>query len=82
MLEAAVLEKVTDEVVDVQALHAHDDGVLGLVVEAGQQRVGVPLPKIVAGGLGLSLLGLQGIVDDQEVTATARQGARRPMSPT
>ena len=60
MLEAAVLEKMTDEVVDMEPLHDHDDGILGLVVEAGQQRVGGPLPKIVAGDLGRASWGFRG----------------------
>jgi hypothetical protein len=81
MVEAAVLEKVADEIVDMQALHDDHDRILGLVVEPGQERIRVPLPKIVASGLGLRLLGLEGIVDDQEVAATARSGCRRPRLP-
>src|SRR5262249_19774733 len=37
---ALLFEQMTDKIVQVQALHNHDDGVLGLVIETAEQRVG------------------------------------------
>ena len=38
---AFLLQKMADQIIDVEPLHHHHDGVPGLVVETGEQGVGV-----------------------------------------
>ena len=72
---ALLLKKMTDKVVQVQALHHHKDGVANLIVQTAEQRVGVPLLGAFAGGLRMGILRLERIVYDNEVAAAAGQGA-------
>ena len=72
---AVLLQQMANEIVDMEALHDHDDGVLGLVVETGEQRVGVPLLGTFACCFRIGILRLHGIVDDDEVAAAAGERA-------
>src|ERR1700680_4843261 len=75
MPPASLLQQMTDEIIRVEALHDDDDRTLRLVIQPGQQSVGVPLLQGVPGALRLRLLRLQRVVDNHEITATTGQGA-------
>ena len=62
-------QHVADEIVLVQPVHDQDDGARLLVVEAAVKGVVEPLVGRLALDLRQRLLGLQGIVDDEEVGA-------------
>src|SRR5258707_10585677 len=66
---------MTDEIIRVETLHDDNNRALRLVVQPGQQSVGVPLLQGVPGALRLRLLRLQRVVDNHEITATTGQGA-------
>src|SRR6516165_7161029 len=72
---AFLLKKMTNKVTQVQPLHDYDDGVGGLVVQAAEQRVRVPLLGAFAGCFRIGILRLERIVDDNEVAAAAGEGA-------
>src|SRR6516164_4076555 len=72
---AFLLKKMTNKVTQVQPLHDYDDGVVGLVVQAAEQRVRVPLLGPFASGFRIGILWLERIVDDNEVAAAAGEGA-------
>ncbi len=62
-------QHLADEIVLVQPVHDQDDGARLLVVEAAVKGVVEPLVGRLALDLRQRLLGLQGIVDDEEVGA-------------
>src|SRR4029077_11654847 len=70
---AFLLKKMTNKVVQVQALHHHNDGVVNLIVQGTEQRVGVPRRGAFAGCLRMGILRLERIVYDNEVAAAAGQ---------
>src|SRR5438067_4612344 len=76
MRPASLIEKMGDEVVDVQSLHHDDDCVLDLIVEPGEQSVAIPLHLIIACQIGIGVLRLERIVQDDEISAAA--GERAP----
>ena len=63
------------EIVHVDALHDNDDRASPLVVKAGQQRILEPFVGRVALGLGIGVVRLQRIVNDDDVAAAPSQGA-------
>ena len=63
------------QVIHMDALHDDDDRARALVVEARQQRVLEPFIGGVALGLGIGVVGLEGIVDDDDVAASTGQCA-------
>ena len=63
------------KIIHVDALHDDDDGAGAFVVEAGQQGVLEPFVAGVAFGLGIGVVGLQGIVDNDHVAAATGQRA-------
>ena len=64
------------EVVFVQSVHDEDDRARELVVETAVEGVVEPVVRRLALGLRQCLLGLQGVVDDDEVGAAPGQRAR------
>ncbi len=62
---------MTDEVILVQPLHNDDDRASLLVVEPGQKRMVVPFVDGVAPGFRQGLVGLQWVIDDDQVGAAA-----------
>ena len=62
---------MADQVVFVQPLHDDHDGAFGLVVEARQERGIEPFVDGIAPRVRPRFLGLQGIVDDDEIGAAA-----------
>ena len=64
-------EQVAGEVVLVEALHDNDDDAGALAIEAAVEGVIEPFVGGGALGLGERLVGLEGIVDDEEVGATS-----------
>jgi hypothetical protein len=72
-------------IVHVNALHDDDDRAGAFVVEAGQQGVLEPFVGRIAFGLGIAVVGLQRIVDNDQIAAAAGQRApdrgRQPKSP-
>src|SRR5215472_5310157 len=72
---AFLLKEMTNKVVQVQALHDHDDGVVNLIVQTAEQCVRVPLLGAFAGCLRIGILRLERIVNDNEVAAAASEGA-------
>ena len=73
------------QVVHMDALHDDDDRAGAFVVEAGQQGVLEPLVGGVALGFGMGVVGLQRIVDNNQVAAAAGERAAdrsgQPKSP-
>ena len=68
-------EQEARQVVHVDALHGDDNCTRALVVETGQQRIREPL---IDGGPSLireSVVRLEGVVDDDEVSASTGKGA-------
>jgi hypothetical protein len=66
------------EVILVQPVHDQDDGAAELVVEAAVEGVVVPFVRRLALGLRQGLLGLQRVVDDDDVgTAPGQHPAYR-----
>jgi hypothetical protein len=67
-----------------QALHHQHNGAMDLVIETGEEGVLVPLGTLVPSRLGLGILWLDRIIDDDDVAAPAGQGAayggREPIS--
>jgi hypothetical protein len=63
------------KIIHVDALHDDDDGAGAFVVEAGQQGVLEPFVAGVAFGLGIGVVGLQGVVDNDHVATAAGQRA-------
>jgi hypothetical protein len=74
-LPVFLVQDVSDQIVLMQALHDHDDGARGLVVEAAQQRIVVPFVDRVAPGFRQGIVRLERIVDDDDIGATAGQDA-------
>src|SRR5262249_9689727 len=74
---ALLFQQMADRIVQVKALHNHDDGVLGLVIETAEQRVGVPLLGIFAGSFRIGVLRLERVINDDEVAAAAGEGRSR-----
>src|SRR6516164_3653354 len=58
MRPAFLLEQMSDQVVHMQPLHDHDDGVVILVIETADQSVGIPLLEVVARQLRIGVLRL------------------------
>jgi len=69
------LEDMADEVVLVQALHDDDDHAAGLVVEAGIERAVKPFVAGKAATFRHRIGGLEWIVDQNEIGATAGEHA-------
>jgi hypothetical protein len=70
-----LVKDMSDQIVLMQALHDHDNGARGLVVEAAQQRIVVPFVDRVAPGLRQGIIWLERIVDDDDVSTTSGQDA-------
>ena len=70
---ALLLQEMPDEIVGMEPLHDHHDGVLRLVVEPGEQGVAVPLLVSFTCRLRAGILRLHGIVNDDQVAAAARE---------
>jgi hypothetical protein len=77
VLPTLLLEQVSDEIIDVEALHNDDDRVGDFIIQAGQKRIAVPPFDLLSRGLGVGVLRFHGIVDDDEVSATPGEGAFR-----
>src|SRR5258708_1750890 len=75
MSPAALFEKMSDKIVRMETLHHDDDRAFDFVVEARQQRIGIPLLERFSRALGLRILRLERIVDDEEIAATTGQSA-------
>lgn len=58
-----------------ESLHHHDDCAVDLVIQPRQQRVLVPLYGFLPDGFGLCILGLDRIIDNDDVAASAGEGA-------
>ena len=66
-------QEMANEVVDVDSLH-HDDRSGGLfIVCSGRQGVAVPFDHALAAHIGYRVGRLEGVVDDNEIAAAARQ---------
>jgi len=74
-LPRLMFEHVPDKVVLVEPLHDQNDAAGLLVIEATEQGVVVPFVDRLALRIGESLVGLERIVDDNEVAATTGQNA-------
>jgi hypothetical protein len=72
-LPRLLLQYMAGEVVLVQAVHDQHDGAPELVVEAAVEGVVVPLVRRLALGLRQGLLGLQRVVDEDQVGAASGQ---------
>jgi hypothetical protein len=68
-------QHLAHQIVLVQAVHDHDDGARDLVVEPAVEGMVEPLVGRPALGLGQCLLGLQRVVDDDQVGAAPGQHA-------
>ena len=66
-LPRLLLQYVAGEVILVQAVHDQHDGAAELVVEAAVEGVVVPFVRRLALGLRQGLLGLERVVDDDDV---------------
>src|SRR4051812_12395271 len=81
---AALFQKMTHKIIDVEPLHDEDDGVLGLVVEPAEQCVANPQNGTFTYRLRHSILGFHRIIDNQEATSAPRDRSthRRRQAPT
>ena len=75
MLPAALLQQMAGEVVLVEALHDHDNRPPFLVVQAGDEGAGVELDDLAARRFRHGLVGLERIVDDDQIGAAAGERA-------
>jgi len=71
MLPAALSQEVAGQVILMQALHDHNNGARVFVVEARDKRAAVPVDDSLPGGLRMELIGVQGIVDDDQIGAAS-----------
>jgi hypothetical protein len=62
----------------VQSLLDEDDAAVSLVVEPAGECVVEPLVDLLAAGLGECLVWFKGVVNDDEIGPTSRQGGLRP----
>jgi len=69
VIPTALSYEVTGEVVLVQALHDRDDGARLLVIEAGDKCAAIPIDYTLACRLRIHLVGVEGIIDDDQVGA-------------
>ena len=74
-LEAALLLQVTDQIVLMHPLHDHDDPRLCLIIAARKQGRAVPFDDALTHGIGHGVAKLDGIVDDDQVSAEAGERA-------
>jgi hypothetical protein len=74
-LPRLMFEHVPDKVVLVQPLHDQDDAAVLLVIEPTEQAVVVPFVHRLALRIGERLIGLEGVIDNNDVAATAGQNA-------
>ncbi|WP_159079777.1 hypothetical protein [Methyloceanibacter sp. wino2] len=68
---AVLFEQMADEVVHMQALHHHDDGIVCLAVEARDEGVGLPLLEVFSRVLGVRILRFHRVIDDEQVASAA-----------
>ena len=72
---SALVEQVTDQIIDVQTLHDDHDGILRLVVKAAHQRVGIPAFHPLADALRVCVLGLHWVIDNNKTAAATGERA-------
>src|SRR5205807_10241541 len=68
-------QEMADQIVGMEPLHHDHDGVLYFVVESTEEGVAEPLDAIIAGHFRPRILRLYGVVNDNEITAAARERA-------
>jgi hypothetical protein len=59
----------------VQSLHDHDDRALVLVVEARDEGPAIPVDHSFARGFRLGFVGVEGVIDNDQVATPAGEGA-------
>jgi hypothetical protein len=69
------------QIIRMEPLHNDDDRAGAFVIETGQQGVLEPFIAGVALGVGMSVVGLERIVDDDQVASTSGQRAADRKSP-
>jgi hypothetical protein len=74
-LPRLMFEHVPDKVILVEPLHDQNDAAAVLVIEATEQAVVVPFVDRLALRIREGLIGLEGIIDDNDVAAAAGQNA-------
>src|SRR5579862_9523429 len=67
-----LFKNMSDQVVFMQPLHNNDDAASALVIETAVQGVIKPLINRFALSLGKCLIRLEGVVDNDDVSAAAR----------
>jgi hypothetical protein len=71
----ALLDQDAGEVVDVQSLHGCNDQAVLWVVETAESRVAEPVAGCLESNLGVGIIGLDRIIDNQSIAAAAGQRA-------
>src|SRR5205823_11352031 len=82
----STLDEPSREVVRVEPLHCDNHKALCRIVEPAHSSVAEPIVSAVKGNLRIGVISLDGIIDDQNVAATAGQnsayGTRQSKAPT
>jgi hypothetical protein len=76
MIPTALSQEVAGKVVVVQALHDRNDCARLLVIEARDECAAIPIDHALPGRLRMDLVGVEGIVDDDQIGASP--GERSP----
>src|SRR6202521_459767 len=75
MIPTALSQEVASKVVFVQALHDRNDRARLLVIEARDECAAIPIDHALPGRLRIDLVGVEGIVDDDQIGASPSEGS-------
>ena len=71
MIPTALSQEVASEVILMQALHDRNDGARLFVIEARDECAAIPVDHALPGRLRMDPIGVQGIVDDDQIGASS-----------
>ena len=75
MIPTALSQEVAGKVVLVQSLHHRNDRARLLVIEARDECTAIPIDHALPGRLRIDLVGVEGIIDDDQIGASPSEGS-------
>lgn len=75
MNPALFLHDMGDQIIGMKPLHDQDDDAVSLGIKAAVEGIVIPLPGAFPFQVGIGVCRLHGVIDDDEVTTPAGQGA-------